>query len=236
MKALPKKAVILAFDHGMEHGPQNYPNIGLSPQRIADIAVKGGADALMLNTGAWASVKSTGKVLRIIKLTGRTSMAQNEVQEPHTTVKDALRYRPDMVACTVYPGSPEEDHMIYNASIIKEEAHKNHLPVLGIVYPRTPTRYTERDVMYAARIGSEMDFDYIKTYHPNNASFRGVVNAAFRPVFASGGKLDNAASYLDTVKEVMRSGGAGVAVGRNVWMRDDAVAYLKKIVKAVKGK
>ncbi len=236
MKKLPSKAVILAFDHGLEHGPQEYHGIDMSPQRIVDIARKGGADALMMNTGAWSIVKNPGKVLRIIKLTGRTSMSQEMVQEPHTTVKDAMRLKPDVVACSVYPGSPEEDHMIYNSSIIKEEAHKNKVGVLGIIYPRTPTRYTERDLIYAARIGSEMDFDYIKTYHPNNATFERVAKAAFKPIFASGGKIDHGPSYLNTVKEVMKSGGAGVAVGRDVWMRDDAADYLKKIVKIVKKK
>ncbi|RLG21067.1 fructose-bisphosphate aldolase [Candidatus Micrarchaeota archaeon] len=236
MRKLKTPAVIIAFDHGFEHGPQSYPDVDMDPKRIAKIALKGGADALMMNSGSWEIVGNTGKLVRIVKLTGKSSLSKREMQEMHTTVADAMRYKPDVFACTVYPGSNDEQHMLRLAAYIKEEAHKRKLPVLGIVYPRTPTRYNERDVMYAARIGSEIGFDFIKTYHPKNSGFANVVKAAFKPVFASGGKLEHRDVYLQTVEEVMKSGAAGVAVGRNVWARDDAVSFLKKVVRIVKKK
>jgi class I fructose-bisphosphate aldolase len=70
-------------------------------------------------------------------------------------------------------------------------------------------------------------------------SFRWVCESAVdtRVVLSGGVLTESPREFLDVVDKVMKAGGAGVAVGRNVWQRPraEAAAISRDIVARVRG-
>jgi len=238
-------ALILAFDHGFEHGPAKYNNIDMSPKRIMDIAIKGSADALMVNKGIAKQIPQQFRkdVALIVKLTGRTAMSPVMTQGLTGTIDDAIELDADAVAVTVYIGNEYEDEMLTQFSELYSDAKKHGFPVMGIIYPRPENgkRYKGEYIRYAARVGSELGCDLIKTYYPEQGKqmFARVVKDAFCPVVAAGGALSKGTTNIFKVAEnVIDTGGFGMAVGRNIWMRDnsEAIKVLKQLSKIIKKK
>jgi len=129
--------------------------------------------------------------------------------------------------------------MIENFAKVKEIGLKNNLMVTGFFYPRTKKfdRYSYEAISYAARVGCEINADIIKTYYSGDKkSFEKVVKNCFKPIVVAGGKLVEEEEFVKTVKDIMDAGASGIAVGRNVWQREDkeAVELLKEIKEIVK--
>lgn len=237
------KAVILAFDHAVEHGPSVYEGINISPERIAKIAVEGEVDGIIVHVGLAGKIKKLLKnIPLIVKLTARTSLVsdENQMQELVTSVKEAKDIGAKAIALTIYFGSERESEMLRNFEIVKQEAIKYKMPIFGFAYPRgkkLKSKYDEMAIRYAARAGAEIGFDVVKTYYTGDKnSFSKVIKDCFVPVLVAGGpKIENENEFLNVIKDVMSVGASGVAVGRNVWMRDDekAIEILKEIKKVV---
>ncbi|MEM5831878.1 MAG: aldolase [Candidatus Aenigmatarchaeota archaeon] len=226
------KALILAFDHAVEHGPQEYEGVDLSPQRIGKIAYEGKVDGLIVHIGVAKIVKKLyPKVPLIIKLTARNELLDSRIQlqEIVTKVKEAKNVGAVGVAYTIYFGSDFENQMIRTFSEIKEEANKYKMPIFGFAYPRSnkfKSKYDPIAVRYAARVGAEIGFDVVKTYYTGDKeSFSKVVKDCFVPILVAGGpKIEEGREFIKIVEDVMSVGAAGIAVGRNVWERNDEEA------------
>ncbi|MEM5815252.1 MAG: fructose-bisphosphate aldolase [Candidatus Aenigmatarchaeota archaeon] len=226
------KALVLAFDHIVEHGPHEYEGIDISPQRIGKIAVEGKVDALIVHIGTARIIRKIyPKLPLIIKLTARNNLIPDEmqIQEVVTKVKEVKDLNVIGIAYTIYFGSEFEPQMLKNFSEIKEEAKKYSLPIFGFAYPRSKkfeSKYHPIAIRYAARLGAEIGFDVIKTYYTGDKeSFSKVVKDCFVPILIAGGpKIEEEKEFLKTVEEVMSIGASGIVVGRNVWERKDEEA------------
>jgi class I fructose-bisphosphate aldolase len=232
------KALLMAFDHAVEHGPYVYEGINLDPKRIVEIA-KHGADGIILHVGA---AKYVGKIPKnlalIIKVTARTNLAPNMIEEIVTRVDEALACGADAIAATVYVGCEKEWYMLRNLAQLKLECMKRKLPLIAFMYPRVKgmKKNDVKAVWYAARLGAELGVDAVKTYYTGSKqSFAKVVEDCFVPVVVAGGKKVKTTKFLEQVKDVMEAGASGLAVGRNVWARDkkDAIKILEKLRKIV---
>ncbi len=233
------RKVFIAFDHGVEHGPMAYKDVNLDPVHIVEIAKKGGADGVMMHIGAMKYVLENytlpKKFFKIVKLTAKTPFSDKEIQTLVTGVREAMDVA-DAVAYTVYVGSPYEHEMLLPLPRIKQECRDHRIPLMGFMYPRTKNRYHVDVVQYAARLGCELGFDFIKTYYTGSReTFAEVIKTSFRPVFAAGGPPKPAEKAVQMAKDVMAAGAAGLTIGRTVWMNHNPVALLKKIVKIVHG-
>lgn len=237
------KALLLAFDHAVEHGPSVYEGIDLSPERIARIAVEGKVDGIIVHIGVAKKIKRVvGKLPIIVKLTARTSLStdENQIQQIVTSVKEARDIGAKAIACTIYFGSDREAEMFKIFEEIKQDANKYKMPIFGFAYPRgkkLKSKYDPDAIRYAARVGAEIGFDVVKTYYTGDKeSFSKVVKDCFVPVLVAGGpKISEEKDVLKIVEDVMSVGAAGVAIGRNIWMRKDeeAVNLLKEIRRIV---
>lgn len=234
------KALLIAFDHAVEHGPYAYEGINLNPKRIVEIA-KQGADGIILHVGA---VKYIGKIPKklalIIKVTARTNLAPNRIEEIATSIDEALAYGADAIAATVYVGCEKEWYMLRNLAKLKLECMKRKLPLIAFMYPRVKgmKKNDVKIVRYAARLGAELGVDVVKTYYTGSKqSFAKVVEDCFVPVVAAGGRKVKLDKFLQQAKDIMETGASGLAVGRNVWARNrkDAIKILKKLRKIVHG-
>jgi DhnA family fructose-bisphosphate aldolase class Ia len=238
------KALLLAFDHAVEHGPTAYEGVDLSPERVARIAVEGKADGIIVHVGIAKKIKKIVKNLPIIvKITARTSLSpdENQIQQIVTSVKEAKDAGAKAIACTIYFGSDREAEMLKMFKEIKQEANKYKMPIFGFAYPRgkkLKSKYDADAIRYAARAGAEIGFDVVKTYYTGDKeSFSKVVRDCFVPVLVAGGpKISEEKDVLKIVEDVMSVGAAGVAIGRNVWMRRDeeAINLLKEIGRIVR--
>ncbi len=238
------KAVIFAFDHGVEHGPSDFPGEAINPKWILKHVVNAGIDAVMMLPGMarltydiWA-----GKTSLIIKITSKTNLRPEEerlLQSIFGYVEDAVALGADAVAATVYWGSPYEDEMLMQWFDIRRSAEYYGLPCLQLAYPRGPTiknRYDVEIVKYGVRAAIESGADLIKTYYTGSTdTFREVVKVASGiPVLMSGGpRRDLIIDFLKDVRSVMDASARGVVVGRNIFQSSDPEGVARAIIAIV---
>jgi len=237
------KAVVFAFDHGVEHGPRDFPDEYVNPARILSKVVDV-VDAVMLLPGMAALTADVwaGRTALIVKVTSKTNLRPPEarlLQSPFGTVEQAVALGADAVAATVYWGSDREDSMLRTWVEVKESAEFYGLPCLQLAYPRGPAiqnRYDVEIVRYGARAAAESGADLIKTYYTGSEeTFRRVVEAASGvPVLMSGGaKAKTPLDFLRVVEAVMRAGARGVVVGRNIFQSRDPRGMAEAIMAVV---
>lgn len=232
------KAYILAYDHGMEHGPVEFNDQSVDPQYIFDIALKTEATAIAVQKGIAEKyyLGDYRKIPMIIKLNGKDRLAGGEpYSTQNCTVEEAQELGAAAVGYTIYLGSDRDWEMMENFGEIVREAHDRQMPAVAWVYPRG--KKVEDDMSpevtaYAARIALELGADMAKIkYCGSEECFHWAVESAGRcaVVLSGGAKTEDPADFLETVRSVMRAGATGVAVGRNVWQAKDPVAVATQI-------
>jgi len=238
------RGVVFAFDHGVEHGPRDFPEEYIDPRVIVGKVVEAGVDAVMmlpatayLTRDAWS-----GKTSLIVKVTSKTNLRpENErlLQSIFGYVEDAVALGADAVAATVYWGSQYEDAMLKQWFEVRRAADRYGYPCLQLSYPRGPAikdMYDVEVVRYGVRAAIESGADLIKTYYTGSLeSFRRVVEAAAGvPVLMSGGAVrERFIDFLRDVENVVKAGGRGVVVGRNVFRHRNPAGAIKAVMKVV---
>jgi fructose-bisphosphate aldolase, class I len=229
------KTLILAYDHGMEHGTSDFSDKNADPRYIFDIAKKGGATTIAVQKGTAEKYYDKKRdVPLIIKLNGKTNLRKGEpISVQNCSVKEAAKLGAAGVGYTVYLGSEYEPEMLKEFGKIEEEAHERGMIVIAWVYPRGKAvkKLTPEIIAYAARFGLESGADMVKTYYSGTVeSFKKAVKAAGKcRVLSLGGPKAPAKDALKNAKEAMQAGASGLAIGRNVWQHEDPVKMLKAI-------
>lgn len=233
------KALFLAYDQGMEHGPSDFDDDNIDPNYILSIGLEGKFNGIIFQKGV--AEKYYDPVLHndlplIVKLNGKTSLVKDI--DPYSpllcTVSEAVKLGAAAVGYTVYVGSEFENKMTEEFAAVVREAHEKGLPVLGWMYPRGRSIQNPHDpkiIAYAARLGLELGADIIKMQYPGSKSaMHWVVDAAGKTkVVVSGGAKQDDASFLEMAKNVMDAGVIGMAVGRNVWQNTDPLEITEKL-------
>lgn len=232
MRSLEKngKVMLLAYDQGFEHGPIDFDDKSVDPNYIMKVAKNGYFTGVVFQEGVAAkyypSTVGEGEEVPplIVKLNGKTSFYGEEpLSLQLCTVEKAVELGAIGVGYTIYVGSEHEEQMLVEFSRIEDEAHARGLAVIAWMYPRgkrVAGRETERDtVAYGARIGMEMNADFVKVPYTGDAeSFSWVVRAAGKTgVLVQGGKKTDWESLKTEMEGAMKAGARGVAIGRNVW-------------------
>lgn len=144
------------------------------------------------------------------------------------------------VMCMLYPGHPEEARMFRRVAHLIRDCHRAGIPVIVESLPSGLGRtddYTPEKVSFAVRAAAEIGADVVKTAWPGDAgAFRDIVGACFVPVIVLGGAAANDdASVLTMVEQSVAAGGAGIAIGRNVWAHRNPAAILHRLRAIVHG-
>jgi DhnA family fructose-bisphosphate aldolase class Ia len=83
----------------------------------------------------------------------------------------------------------------------------------------------------AARMAAEIGADLVKTYYTGSPdSFARVTSACPAPVLILGGaKTDSPEAVFQDIADSLASGGAGIAMGRNIWGFPNLAAMLDAV-------
>lgn len=143
------------------------------------------------------------------------------------------------VMCMLYPHHPEEERMFReNASLISE-CQMSGFPVIVEALPYglgQTDKYTPENIGFAVRASAELGADVVKTAWPGDAdAFAKIVDACFVPVILLGGSASDEEGILRIVAESIQAGGAGIAIGRNVWQQPNPLLTLKRLHAIVHG-
>ena len=217
------RAVIVAIDHGGIAGP--VPGI-VKPAEVLGDCVRAKADAILATRGlaqaaqgAWD--RGTGLVLRLTG--GFTVLGGGFEEELIGDAETALRSGADAVAMTVKFGHKREGAFIKQASLAAAACSAWGLPVMIEAMAKQEGKKSNdpEGITLAARAAQEIGADIVKTYYTGDQdSFRAVVEGCPVPIVILGGaKSESMEGLFSEVYDSLQAGGAGIAIGRNIWQQ-----------------
>lgn len=220
-----EKALFLACDQGLEHGPSDFNEKNIDPNYVLDIALEGKYNGVILQNGLAEKYyhEHYREVPLIVKLNGKTNLTHIEpLSRQICSVDRAIKLGASAVGYTLYPGSENESEHFEEFGKIVERAHDARLPVIAWVYPRG--KAVENDVTteilaHSARIALELGADFAKLkYNHDVEGYKWVVkNAGRTRVLTAGGTKESEKKFLEKTKEILTTGATGLAIGRNIW-------------------
>jgi DhnA family fructose-bisphosphate aldolase class Ia len=229
------RSVIVAIDHGGIAGPVK----GIeSPASVIADCVAAGADAVLATRGIVRAAigewdRGTSVILRLTG--GFTVLGGGFEEELICMPSSAAAYGADAVAMTVKFGHRREGDFTRQASLAIGECETLGMPVMIEAMAKMEGKKSNdpENIRLAARAAQEIGADIVKTYYTGDPdSFRKVVEGCPVPVVILGGeKNDSLSSLFSDVYWSMQAGGAGIAIGRNIW----AQGRTRAMVEAMNG-
>lgn len=237
------KALFLAYDQGLEHGPESdFNDKNIDPLYILEIAKKGKFQGIVFQKGIAEKYQKeikASKIPLILKLNGKTKIYKGEpYSAPLCTVKEAIKLGASAIGYTIYIGSKYESKMFKEFEKIEKQAHEKGLPIITWIYPRgksVKNDVSKEMMSYATRTALELGADIVKMkYGGNIKNLKWAVKSAGRTkVVVAGGTKKNKKEFLSQVKDIMKAGCIGLAVGRNIWQNKNPLEITKKIQKII---
>ncbi|MFO7926816.1 MAG: class I fructose-bisphosphate aldolase [Halobacteriota archaeon] len=225
------KVLILAYDHGLEHGPVDFEGVPESadPERTFEAATHPAVTSVAVQKGIAEAYYPSYEddVDLLAKLNGTSNLWMGE---PDSAVNCSVEYAAELgassVGFTVYGGSNHEIEMVEEFRDAQEAARDHGMPVVMWSYPRGQGLKNDTNpstISYAARLALELGADVAKVKHPGSReAMKDAVRMAGRTkVVMSGGSKTSDRAFLESVKQTIDAGGKGLAVGRNVWQREN---------------
>ena len=237
------KVLILAYDHGLEHGPVDFEDVpeSANPEHVFEVATHPAVTTVAVQKGVAEAYYPSYEddVNLLAKLNGTSNLWMGE---PDSAVNWSVDYAADVgadaVGFTLYGGSNHEIEMAEEFRDVQERARDHGLPVVMWSYPRGQGIKNDTKpgvIAYAARQALELGADVAKVKYPGNraAMERAVRMAGRTQVVMSGGSKRSDREFLESVQAVVDAGGAGLAVGRNVWQRENPRRILDALEKII---
>jgi DhnA family fructose-bisphosphate aldolase class Ia len=210
------RSLIVAMDHV---GFMNKPVIGLvhAHETIA-LCVANGADAIMTTPGtARTCLKQIDRAALILTIPSYEKPAID------LAVENGLRLGADAIKVLVFPFLNNPEPSMLNLTWLGAECAAWGMPLLAETIPggwtAQPDMRTPEALAGGVRVAFEAGADFVKTFPTADPTqFRIVAENCPGPVVVLGGeKAASDRDLLRTVKTLVDSGAAGVAMGRNLW-------------------
>ena len=225
------KILILAYDHGLEHGPVDFePNPETAdPEQVFELATHDAVTALAVGKGVAEAYYPDYEddVTLLAKLNGTSNLWMGEPDSAvNWSVDYAAELGADAIGFTFYGGSNHEVEMAEEFREAQEAAREHDMGVVMWSYPRGQGLKDDTapgTIAYATRLGLELGADVVKVKYPGSAEAMGhaVEMAGPADVVMSGGTMREDKGFLRNVSNAIDAGATGIAVGRNVFQRDD---------------
>jgi DhnA family fructose-bisphosphate aldolase class Ia len=210
------RTLIVALDH-IGYMKAALPDLR-QPEQIVAECVAGGADGFLLNYGTAQRVgRALGDAALIMTITTNLDPAAT------TGVEQALRLGADGVKVLVYPFESNPEPSMLTLARLAAECDAWGMPLLAETIPGGwgggPDMRTAAMVGAGARVAAAAGADFVKTFMVDGpGEFAEVVAEAWAPVVILGGAAaDDEKSLLEGIRASLDQGGAGVAIGRNIF-------------------
>ena len=240
-----RRTVVVAVDHGLFIGP--IPGTQDLPGLLRQL-VDGGADAIQLTPGQAehnaATFAGRGAPALVIRLDATNIWRKGDLKPqpgfwtPVATPHRALQLGAHVAVCFLLYGWEDDRAEGSNLAQVgrwSEECADLGLPLMVEPLPIGPRVSDENDAVLVAlgvRIATEAGASLIKANYTGQVeSFREIVVGCPVPILARGGpKAASEAEYAAQVRGVLRAGGRGLVVGRNVFQAEKPADTLRKLV------
>src|SRR2546425_3578947 len=229
-------AVIVPIDHGLTMGPLD--GIG-STAEIGRWITSPVIDGVIAHKGIVERLAARGLLSRagvMVHLNGMSSLGSApNTKERLTDMETAVRLGADAVSLQVNFDGSNDAHNLSALGRAVDEAGRFGLPVLAMVYDKVPCADRSSEVARARhlmRIAVEVGVDALKIGTPAELSLIAALLDGFVedvPVFLAGGSLTEPPILFALARAVMRAGGAGLCVGRNVFQHPNPHALLAEL-------
>jgi len=151
-----------------------------------------------------------------------------------TSVEEAIKMGADGVSVHINIGAETEGEMLRSLGMTAMKCREWGMPLVAMMYPRGRKITSENSAGYvkvAARVAAELGADIVKTNYTGSVeTFREVTRGCPVPVVVAGGpRMETTEQILEMVRDSIEAGGAGVAIGRNIFQADDPVAMLRSV-------
>ncbi len=228
------RSVVVAMDHGGIAGPM--PGIE-SPAAVIRDCVAAGVDAVLATRGVVKA--SLGEWDRgtsiILRLTGGfTVLGGGFEEELICDPEAAVSCGAAGVAMTVKFGHRREGEFTRQASLAISRCEPLGLPVMieALAVAEGKRSNDPAGIRIAARAAQEIGADIVKTYYTGDPdTFRAVVEGCPVPVLILGGaRSDSLPDLFTAVHQSLQAGGAGIAMGRNIWEHGKTRAMVEAMI------
>lgn len=233
------KTFILAMDHAANFN--TLPAL-TNPKKLVKEIAAAGADAFLATVGMTEFLADSfqGKGI-ITRIDGGVSYLGDKSKPMTITVSgsDLARMGADAAITMSFPGSKFENDVLSNLTNVCMDCHNWGIPVLAEALPYGFEPHEDNrsaaNLTFACRQSVELGADFVKTnYTGDQESFKYLCEATYKPVVILGGaKKVPVEQLLQEIKDALEVGGAGVAMGRNIWGHEDPVAYTAAIAKLI---
>jgi 2-amino-4,5-dihydroxy-6-oxo-7-(phosphooxy)heptanoate synthase len=231
-----ERLFIVPLDHIVTTGP--IADAAGTAALVRTIAANG-ADAVVLHKGRVRFVDPAcfQQLSLVIHISASTVHADDvNAKTVVASVEECIRLGADAVSIHINMGSPTEAVQLADLARAAEACGRWNMPLLAMVYPRGPRIGNPHDpdlVAHAVNLASELGADIVKTVYTGSVdTMSQVVRTCPIPVLAAGGaKMTDPGELAMFMRDVLRSGARGVAMGRNVFEAEQP----GEIVKVVAG-
>ena len=225
------------LDHPLSMGPID----GL--EELAPLARElqdGGAVLLIVTKGA---VRELAPILAPATLLGVHVSASTSLGPTSNykrlvgTATEAVSLGADLLSVQVNFGVAEEGDMLTDLGVAADQCRQLGLPLLCMAYVKKTNGGTPDELRHAARAAADLGADIVKTSYPGSSEeFAKLCRTTPVPVLIGGGvRLDDEAAFLRVVEESIRSGGAGICIGRNLFQRRPVAPLARRIASLLHG-
>lgn len=229
-----ERFLTVPLDHSISDGPIVSAD-GLS-HLVGQLALNG-VDAVVLHKGRLRYVDHCWfkNMALIVHLSASTSHAPDpDAKYLVASVEEALRLGADAVSVHVNIGSQDEKQQIADLAAVSDACSFWNMPLMAMMYPRGPRIDNPRDpnlVAHAVSLAADLGADIVKTLYVGDVhAMADVVRFCPIPILVAGGpRMNNQDETEQFVYEVMKSGVAGVAMGRNIFHAPDPGAMARKV-------
>lgn len=245
------RALVVAFDHALVLGP--IPGTEDPLDRIRRFA-EARVDAVLLNLGLIRRFADSALetplpalIARIDWTTVWSAVANNGSGELRSSLlarpEDALRHGADAVLTYMVVGTGDADFEskeVARTADVARECERIGIPLIVESLARGRNVQNPGDPKWLnlhTRMATELGADAVKTdYTGDPASMRSVVEGCPIPILVLGGTRQGSdEEALQTIRDAVLAGAAGVFFGRNVFQAADMESFLQRARVALDG-
>jgi predicted phospho-2-dehydro-3-deoxyheptonate aldolase len=220
-----KRSLIVPLDHGVTMGPIR--GIEDVKRVIIDVA-DGGATGVVMNKGMIAQgYRGYGRDIGLIMhLSASTILGPSPDDKVLIgSVEQAIKMGADAIGIHVTVGADTEPEMLRDLGFVSEECLDWGMPLFAMIYARGRKVKDPLDLdalKHVARLGGELGADMVTTNYTGSVeTFKELVKCVSVPVLVTGGqKRRSDLDILKSVKGSIEAGGAGAAIGRNIFQHE----------------